>query len=172
MATRTAIAGTAADEAALRAIPRAMIAAWNAGDATAFAAPFSEDATFIAFEGTKLEGRSAIVAFHQPLFDTELKGTRLEGGHAELVRFLAPGVAVMHARCGVILAGRDRTIASRESMQLFVCTCESGDWRVAAVMNARLLTLAQQEFADAFESLAPADRQAIRGRVAELAPRH
>jgi uncharacterized protein (TIGR02246 family) len=169
MATRKQTAeGTAADEEAIRAVPRSMIAAWNAGDASAFAAPFAEDASFIAFEGAELTGRQAIVDFHGPLFATALKGTRLEGG-ASFVRFLAPGVAVMHARCGVMLAGRDRTIASRDSMQLFVCTRHGGEWRVDAVMNARLITLEQQLFADDFESLAAAERSAVKDQVARLA---
>lgn len=152
MATRREPAHEAADEAAIRSFPQAMIEAWNAGDAAAFAAPFAEDATFIAFEGTVLSGRNAIVEFHQPLFDSQLKGTRLEGG-ASFVRFLAPGTAVMHARCGVILAGHERPIASRDSMQLFVCTRHGHAWRVDAVMNARRLTLEQQQLADERESL-------------------
>lgn len=158
---------TAADEATLRSLPHAMIAAWNRGDATAFAAPFAEDATFIAFEGTELAGRHAIVAFHQPLFDSQLKGTRLEG-EVRSVRFLGPDVAVLHARCGVILAGRERTIASRDSMQLFVCTRRGREWRVDALMNARRITLEQQLFADDFEQLAPAEQLVVKGRVTEL----
>lgn len=167
MTTRTTQAHESADEAAIRSIPQAMIEAWNSGDATAFAAPFAEDATFIAFEGTVLAGQDAIVDFHQRLFDTQLKDTRLEGG-ASFVRFLGSDVAVMHARCGVLLAGRERTIASRESMQLFVCTRHGRDWRVAAVMNARRLTLEQQRFADEIESLAPPAQRAVKDRVYSL----
>lgn len=158
----------AADEATIRSFPLAMIAAWNEGDALAFAAPFAADATFIAFDGTELTGRDEIVAFHQPLFEGQLKGTRLEG-HVELVRFLGRDVAVLHARCGVILAGHKRPIASRDSMQLFVCTRHARDWRVDAMMNARRLTLEQQLFADDFESLTPVDKWAVKNRVSELA---
>jgi uncharacterized protein (TIGR02246 family) len=157
----------AADEATIRSFPQAMIAAWNRGDATAFAAPFADNASFIAFEGTELSGRKAIVDFHQPLFDKQLKGTRLEGG-VRFVRFLGPDTAVMHARCGVMLAGRDRTIPSRESMQLFVCTRAPGEWRVDALMNARRITLEQQAFADDFESLAPAEQLVVKGRVNKM----
>lgn len=159
--------GSAADDATLRSIPTAMIAAWNRGDAIAFAAPFAEDATFIAFEGTELSGRGAIVEFHRALFATDLKGTRLEG-EARFVRFLGPDMAVMHARCGVVLAGRDRTIASRDSMQLFVCRRREQDWLVDVLMNARKITLEQQLFADDFESLRPAEQLAIKSRISEL----
>jgi uncharacterized protein (TIGR02246 family) len=154
----------AADDATVRSFPMRMIDAWNAGDAAAFAAPFSDHADFIAFEGTHLKGRRAIVQFHQPLFDTTLKGTRLEG-EVKLVRFLTPDIAVMHARAGTFLAGADFTIPSRESMQLFVALRRGGEWRVEAMLNARRLTLEQQLFADDFESLVPIEQRAIRDRV-------
>lgn len=157
----------AADEAMLKSFPLAMIAAWNRGDAAAFAAPFAADATLIAFEGTQLDGRDAIAEFHQALFAKQRKGTRLDCD-VKFVRFLDPETAVMHARCGVILAGRERPMASRESMQLFVCTRRSGEWRISALMSARRLTLEQQLFADDFESLAPAEQLVVKGRVTEL----
>jgi uncharacterized protein (TIGR02246 family) len=42
---------TCADEDAIRAIHQRMIDAWNTGDAVAFAAPFADEADFVAFEG-------------------------------------------------------------------------------------------------------------------------
>ena len=73
-----------ADEAAIRAIPEHMIDAWNRGSADDFAAPFVDDADFVAFEGTHLKGREQIAAFHRRAFDTVVKGSRLEGA----VRFV------------------------------------------------------------------------------------
>lgn len=166
-ATRGPAPALAEDEAAVRAFPLNMIAAWNAGDGAAFAAPFSETADFIAFEGTHLVGRRAIAEFHQRLFDTELAGTRLEGA-VEFVRFLKADVAVMHARAATYLAGRAETTPSRNSMQIFVAVKQQTGWRVESLLNARQLTLEQQFFADDFESLSAADRQAVEARVREL----
>jgi uncharacterized protein (TIGR02246 family) len=78
---------TTADEDAIRAIHQRMIDAWNTGDAAAFA-PFTDDADFIAFEGTHLKGRREIASFHQQIFDTVVKGTRLQG-EVKFVRFLS-----------------------------------------------------------------------------------
>ena len=44
-----------ADEDAIRAILHRMIEAWNAGDGTAFAAPFTDEVDFVVWEGTHLE---------------------------------------------------------------------------------------------------------------------
>jgi len=70
---------TTADESAIRAFLHQMIDAWNRGSGEGVAAPFSETADFIAFEGTHLKGRKAIAAFNQQAFDTVVKGTHLEG---------------------------------------------------------------------------------------------
>ena len=83
---------TAADEEAIRAIHQRMIDAWNAGDAVAFAAPFTDEANFVAFEGTHLKGRREITSFHRQIFDTVVKGTRLQG-EVKYVHFLSAEVA-------------------------------------------------------------------------------
>jgi uncharacterized protein (TIGR02246 family) len=155
------------DEAAVRGFPLQMIDAWNAGDGAAFAAPFSDTADFIAFEGTHLKGRRAIAEFHQRLFDTELAGTRLEG-NVKFVRFLKPDVAVMHARAGTYLAGRAKTTPSRESMQIFVALKQGSEWRVESLLNARKLTLEQQVFGDEFESLSTVDQGYVAEQVRQL----
>jgi uncharacterized protein (TIGR02246 family) len=96
---------SAADEDAIRAIHRQMIDAWNVGDGAAFAAPFTDDADFVAFEGTHLKGRQEIATFHQRIFDTLVKGSRLEG-EVKFVRFLSPQLAVMHSVVKTILPGQ------------------------------------------------------------------
>jgi len=80
---------SAADEDAIRAIHQQMIDAWNRGSGEAFAAPFTDDANFVAFEGTHLKGRQEVATFHQRIFDTLVKGSRLEG-EVKFVRFPQP----------------------------------------------------------------------------------
>ena len=45
---------------AIRALNDQLVRGWNEGDAEAFAAPFAEDADFIAFDGTHFKGRREI----------------------------------------------------------------------------------------------------------------
>jgi uncharacterized protein (TIGR02246 family) len=148
-----------ADDAAIRAIPGQMVDAWNRGSGEGFAASFADDANFIAFEGTHLEGRRQIVEFHQRIFETMVKGSRLEG-EAKFVRFLGPDLAVMHAVARVALPGRADVSPSRDSMQLFVVSKTAGRWLVDAMLNARQLTIDRQFLLDDLESLpAPAQRK-------------
>ena len=116
----------AADEDAIRGIHQRMIDAWNAGDAAAFAAPFTDAADFVAFEGAHLKGRREIASFHQQIFATVVKGTRLQG-EVKFVRFLSAVVAVMHSAVRVTLQGQAEASPSRDSMQLTVVTKHDGE---------------------------------------------
>lgn len=135
------------DENAIRSIHQRMTEAWNAGDGSAFAAPFTEDADFVVFEGTHLKGRQALAEFTQKIFDNEVKDTRLEG-EVKFVRFLRPELAVMHSYVRMAFAGEEKTSASRDSMQLTVAEKVDGEWRAVALMNARKITMEEQEYLD------------------------
>jgi uncharacterized protein (TIGR02246 family) len=113
---------TERDEALLADIPMQMVAAWNRSDADAFAAPFTDTADFVAFEGTHLRGREEIAAFHRQIFATVVKGTDLEGG-VRFVRLLEADRAVIHSWVRYTnLPGVQPPTPGRDSMQLFVAT--------------------------------------------------
>jgi len=155
------------DETTIQDIIARMIEAWNRGSGTNFAAPFSDSADFIAFEGTHLKGRRQIREFHQRLFDSELKGTRLDGA-PKFVHFLGPAVAVMHAWATTTLKGQTNASPSRDSMQLFVVTKHDGEWLCDAMLNARRITLEQQIFQDEFETLSAGDQREVTHRVVSM----
>ena len=155
------------DETTIKDIISRMVEAWNQGSAAEFAAPFADDADFIAFEGTHLKGRKQIRDFHERLFDLDLKGTRLEGG-VNFVRFLGPALAVMHAWATTTLKGQTNASSSRDSMQLFVVTKRDGAWRCDAMLNARRITMEQQIFQDQFATLSARDQRDVTHRIASM----
>jgi uncharacterized protein (TIGR02246 family) len=160
------------DENAIRAIHQRMIDAWNTGNGAAFAAPFTEDADFVAFEGTHLIGRQEITSFHQRMFDTVVKGSRLEGGEVNFVHFLGPALAVMHSVVRVTLPGQTKPSPSRDSMQLAVVRKRNGDWHCEALMNARKLAMELQYFLDELDSLPVEAQRQVSELVALLKKRH
>src|SRR5687768_4423506 len=94
-----------ADEQAVRDLFRRLLEAWGRGDGDAYGALFTEDADYVAFDGSSRRGTEAIGAEHQQLFDTWLKGTRLVG-QIDSLRFLGPDVALVHASGGTIFPGQ------------------------------------------------------------------
>ena len=125
------------DEVAVRRLYEQMMEGWNRGSAEMFAAPFTENADFIAFDGTHFKGRREIEVSHQALFEKWLKGTRLVG-EVTGVRFVASDVAVMHARGSTIMQGRAYPSPERDSIQTLIATRHETTWLVEAFHNTRI----------------------------------
>ncbi|MFF3489652.1 SgcJ/EcaC family oxidoreductase [Streptomyces sp. NPDC002701] len=126
---------------AMSAIPARMNEGWNRGDATAFVADFADDAELVDFEGTIHKGREAVIAFNQPLFDTVLKGSRLVRGEVPFARIVRPGWGVVHHRVAMVMPGEEEPPSSRRFMQLLALVWQNDRWEVAALQNARLISL-------------------------------
>jgi uncharacterized protein (TIGR02246 family) len=136
---------------AMSAIPGRMYEAWNRGDVAGFFADFAEDALFAELEGTIYRSRAEMIAAHEALIGTVMKGSRLERGEVPFARIVSPGVGVVHGRVGILMPGEEEPPSTRFSMQLFVTVWRNDRWVVAALENARLLSL---ETMAALESLA------------------
>jgi uncharacterized protein (TIGR02246 family) len=162
---------TTADEAAIRAIHQQMIDAWNVGDGAAFAAPFTDDADFIAWEGTHLKGRQEIASFTQRVFDAVVTGSRLEG-EVTFVRLLSPALALMHSVVRMAFRGQTATSPSRDSMELTVVTKRDGAWRCEGLLNARRLTMDRQRLLDDLDSLPAEAQREVSDLVASLKKRY
>jgi uncharacterized protein (TIGR02246 family) len=108
-----------ADEAMTRSLYQQSLDGLNTGNGEAFAVPHAEDGDLVGFDGTHLKGRQEIATFHQQLFDTYVKGSRLVGKIKD-VRFLTPGVALMHVVDGTIMAGQTDIDPKRNSIRTLV----------------------------------------------------
>src|SRR5215218_6615888 len=84
------------DEAKIRTLFEDLLGDWGRGDGEAYGSRFTEDADYVAFDGTRTIGRTEIATSHQLLFDKYLKGSRLTG-EIQSVKFLGPDVALVHA---------------------------------------------------------------------------
>ncbi|GAA3068677.1 SgcJ/EcaC family oxidoreductase [Pseudonocardia yunnanensis] len=120
-----------------------MAAAWNAGDAAAYASLFTADATYVAFNGQMMRGRTAIEDGHRWLFEGPLRSSRMThaAGTAAAehhIRFIRPDVALVHtAGGGVQLAGTAELTPDRESVVSLVLVEDGGSWQIAAFQNTR-----------------------------------
>ncbi|MBA2344135.1 MAG: SgcJ/EcaC family oxidoreductase [Rubrobacter sp.] len=125
------------DEAEIRTLFEELLADWGRGDGRAYGSRFTEDADYIAFDGTRTRGSGEIYRSHQELFDKWLKGTRLVGGDPD-IKFLTPEVALVHATGGTIMRGKSRPSPERHSIQTLVAVKHDGKWRFAAFHNSRV----------------------------------
>ncbi len=137
LAARDLPAVGAAAEAAIRDLFRQLLDSWDRGDGRAYAAAFTADAYYIAFDGSHTKGREAIADAHQRLFDTWLKGTRLAGALGD-IRFVSPTVALVRAGGGVLMPGRATVRPGRDSIQTLVAVKGEDGWRFTAFHNTRV----------------------------------
>ena len=137
------------DERAIRSLYQQLMDGWNTGSGELFAAPFAEDSDLVGFDGTHLKGKQEIATFHQQLFESYVKGSRLVG-KVKSIRFLTPEVAILHVVGGTIMAGQTDIEPERNSIQTLVATKDSkGEWRLASFQNTRTQYLGRPERAQA-----------------------
>ncbi|WP_067837055.1 SgcJ/EcaC family oxidoreductase [Nocardia lijiangensis] len=125
------------DEALIREVVAHAAQAWDDNDATAYAAEFTEDSDYVAFDGTLLRGREANRALHAGLFDGVLYGTRMDGA-IESIRFLTDDVAVVHGTGSVVFAWQREVPKGRRSRNTWVLVRTADGWQVAAFHNTRV----------------------------------
>ena len=106
-------------------------AAWDAGDAAAYAREFAEDATYVIYAGIAYEGREAIERGHVPVFEKWQQGSRMRM-RVISVRPLGDEVAVVLTEGGI---GRRRIPIDK--VQTFTMVRRDGRWQCAAFQNTK-----------------------------------
>jgi uncharacterized protein (TIGR02246 family) len=133
-----------ADRTAILGVCQALQDAWNRGDAAGYAAQFTDDASFVAWNGLHGYGRQAIGDAHRPLLAGPLAGSRLEvvddvpdSPRPESLRFIRPDLAIMVTSGAVTSADQDATDPDHGSIQTFVLVKNGDRWQITAFHNTR-----------------------------------
>jgi uncharacterized protein (TIGR02246 family) len=129
----TTSAVAASDESAIRTLYHQLLASWNARDAAAFAAPFTDDAEVIGFDGSQMTGRAEIEATLKGIFADHETGAYV--GIIRSMRFLTPAVAMLRAVSGVIPAGQSDLNPALNAQQALIAIKHDGAWRITLYQN-------------------------------------
>ncbi len=116
-------------------------AAWDAGDATAYAALFTETATYVIFMGEVMTGREDIRTGHIDVFGRWQKGTRMAVKPLS-VQDLGPDTCSVLTIGGI---GHTSPIAY-DKLQTFTLIREGGRWLCAAFQNTEMSGRAKAHF--------------------------
>ena len=131
---------TTEDEQAIRETVAKLSAGWNAGSGTQYAEPFTDDADFMTWFGRYQQGKQAIDASHQQIFDTFYKGTK---NHAEIqsIRLVRPDVALVRTYAHLSRGGEQMTLrfGISDVMPLLVLVKNAGIWQVEAFQNTPII---------------------------------
>lgn len=106
--------------------------AWDAGDASAFAEEFTDDATYVIFAGIVSLGRDEIRADHVPVLEKWQRGTRMSMRVLD-VRVYGGDVAIVLTEGGIGKGARIR----HDKVQTYTFVREGERWRCAAFQNTK-----------------------------------
>jgi uncharacterized protein (TIGR02246 family) len=121
------------DEAAVRAIPQAFVAAWAKHDAHELAKVMSENVDFVNISADWLHGRQNFEIYHTRLFAGVYKHTEITQLDA-VVRFLRPDVAVVNWSWSLTDEDAPKS-EPRRGMFMMVVEKRAGGWLVADAEN-------------------------------------
>ena len=127
------------DQTGVLDVLSALERAWAAGDAEAFGAVHSADASYVAFDGTVMNGPVEIAEGHRGLFAGIMKQSRLATIQRDL-RFVTPDLAIVVQRAGIIMSWQKRrTVPSRKrlSTNTTLLRRDGAHWMVTAFQNTR-----------------------------------
>lgn len=119
----------------------ALTAAWGRGDADAYGAAFTENATYTTFLGTHYTGRRDLTEAHRALFSGFLKDTELADSFLG-ARFYGTDVAIVTSR-GDRYEGDHPTELSKTQTYTLVRETDR-TWRIAAFHNTQRRTLMER----------------------------
>ena len=124
-------------DAEVQIVVSELAAAWNRGDAVAFARRFQRAGTFTNINGTTFEGHAAFEQRHREIFAGSVKGSSvtLSIRRYQLVR---PDVAVVDVD-GLLKVPAGPLVETR---LLLVLTKERGDWSIVAFHNTAVQSAA------------------------------
>ena len=123
----------ASDETAIRDLYGALLAAWNARDARAYAALFAPDGSLVGFDGSQNNGRDAIEGAIGAIFAHHRTPTYV--GKVVAIRVLRAGVALVRAAAGLVPPGQADLNPALNSVQSLTIVRDAGGWRIAHVHN-------------------------------------
>ena len=134
-----AVPETSSDETAIRNIIQA-IAAWNAGDAVAYARHFADNGTFTNVRGQFFTGRQAFIERHDYVFKGQFHGSTLRQDIVSL-KLVQPDVAVVEVLTAVtgfqkLSPGTSVDDKGRLRTRLLqVIVKDKGEWKIVAYHN-------------------------------------
>ena len=134
MTSKTTTAGSDTDRQAILDVLAGLYKAWEANDAEAFVADYTNDASVVQ-PGVYKKDREEIRATMAAGFAGPLSGSRA-ADHPEDVRFLTDDTAVVISEGGIIFPGQDAVASERLVRATWVLVRRDGGWRIACYHNS------------------------------------
>jgi len=121
------------DEMEVCTLYRQVLDGWNMRSAEAFAAPFTEGAEVIGFDGSQMMGRTEIAATLRQIFAHHVTAPYVS--KVISVRLLRPDVAILRAIVGMAPPGQSELNPALNAHQTLIAAKSDGTWRITLLQN-------------------------------------
>jgi uncharacterized protein (TIGR02246 family) len=118
---------------ALRQLHASLLDRWNRRDAAGFAALFDPEGNVVAFDGSAVDGSSAIQAHLQQIFADHRPAAYI--AIVREVRLLGPGTVLLRAVASMVPPGQTRVNPAVNAVQSLVGQQDGARWRIALFQN-------------------------------------
>ena len=115
------------------ALYRELLTAWNARDATRFAAAFSEDGSAVGFDGSQMNGRDEIASTLSEIFSNH--PTAAYVAKVRELRALEPNVRLIRAVVGMVPPGKTEINPQTNAIQSLVSVGRGNELKIALLHN-------------------------------------
>ncbi len=119
--------------AAVVALYTRLLEAWNKRDASGFAAQFADDGSTVGYDGSQLDGRTAIANELGRIFEHHTPATYV--ARVRELRTLGSGAVLLRAEAGMVLPNGSTVMPDRHAIQSLVAVAENGAPRIALYQN-------------------------------------
>lgn len=110
-----------------------LLEAWNARDAKAFAEQFMENGNTVGFDGSQMDGRSAMATELERIFKDHTPATYV--AKVREVRALGAGVALLRAVAGMVPPKESQLKPERNVIQSIIAVTDGGTLKIAYYQN-------------------------------------
>ena len=121
------------DDRAVRALYEDLLTQWNERNARQMAALFERDAHVVGFDGSQMNGRSAIESEITKIFHDHQTGRYV--GIVREVRFLDETAAVLRAVAGMVPSGQSDLNPGLNTIQTLVVVKRDDRWLIVVYQN-------------------------------------
>ena len=120
-------------DTAMRQLHRSLLDCWNRRDAGGFAALFAPEGNVVGFDGSTVDGVSAIRAHLEQIFADHQPAAYV--AIVREVRPLGPGTALLRAVVGMVPPGQMRVNPAVNAVQSLVARQDGARWRIELFQN-------------------------------------
>lgn len=121
------------DKNEIENLHKQLLTFWNQQDAKGMSSLFDDDGNVVGFDGSQIDGRSAIETEMATIFTNHKTASYV--WKVREVRFLHAGIALLRAVVGMVPPGKKEINPATNAIQSLIAIKQNSEWKIALFQN-------------------------------------